>query len=147
MSTKQYPEQLALYIAGEWRGRKGRETLPVVDPATGETIGQTPVATERDIEDALAAAARTFPAWSQASAWDREAIMKKAAALIDERRDALATILTLENGKPLADAHGELDRVIETIVWCAEEGKRAYGRVLPPRSTRPPSVAPLPPAP
>lgn len=134
MSTKQYPEQLALYIAGEWRGRKGRETLPVVDPATGETIGQTPVATERDIEDALAAAARTFPAWSQASAWDREAIMKKAAALIDERRDALATILTLENGKPLADAHGELDRVIETIVWCAEEGKRAYGRVLPPRS-------------
>jgi acyl-CoA reductase-like NAD-dependent aldehyde dehydrogenase len=134
MSTTQYPERLALFVGGEWRGIEGRDTMPVINPATGDRIGLLPVATREDIDDALAAAGEAFRAWSETSAWDREAVLKKAAALIGERRAALATMLTLENGKPLADANGELDRVIETIVWCAEEGKRAYGRVMPPRA-------------
>lgn len=134
MSAAQYPQQLELYVAGEWRGTQGRETLPVVNPSTGLTLGQLPVATTGDIDDALSAAGSTFAAWAATSAWDREAILKRAAGLIDQRRDRLAVMLTLENGKPLSDAQGELDRVIETILWCAEEGKRAYGRVLPPRA-------------
>ncbi|MBP6018709.1 MAG: NAD-dependent succinate-semialdehyde dehydrogenase [Burkholderiaceae bacterium] len=133
MNTAQYPQQLELYVAGEWRGVEGRNTLAVVNPSTGQILGQLPMATAADIDDALSAADSTFAAWSATSAWAREAILKRAAGLIDQRRDRLAVMLTLENGKPLADSHGELDRVIETILWCAEEGKRAYGRVLPPR--------------
>jgi acyl-CoA reductase-like NAD-dependent aldehyde dehydrogenase len=134
MDAAVYPSALALYVAGEWRSAKGRETLPVVNPATGRELGRLPIATTTDIDDALVAARDAFGAWSQASAWQRESVLRRAAALIEERRPQLASMLTLENGKPLADSNGELDRVVETILWCAEEGKRAYGRVLPPRS-------------
>lgn len=129
-----YPQDLSLLIGGEWRGATGRDTVPVRNPATGEVIGQLPVATAQDIDDALAAADQAFRSWSQTTAWDREAILKRAAVLVEQRRNHLATVLTLENGKPLADSHGELDRVIEGIVFCAEECKRAYGRILPARS-------------
>src|SRR5439155_26342553 len=61
-------------------------------------------------------------------------VLRRAAAFVEERRPQLAAMLTLENGKPLADSNGELDRVVETILWCAEEGKRAYGRIMPPRA-------------
>lgn len=136
MSAVTYPRELVLHVAGEWRGTEGRDTLPVLNPATGQEIGRLPVATTADIDDALRCAQESFPAWSRATAWDREKILKRAAALVDGRREAIATLLTLENGKPLADSHGELDRVVETILWCAEEGKRAYGRIMPPRAHR-----------
>lgn len=136
MQIHRYLPNLSLYIAGEWIGVDGRSTLPVINPATGAELGRLPAATERDIDEALAAADDAFPTWSQTSAWERERILRRAACLIDERRDDIAVQLTLENGKPLADSQGEIDRVIETINWCAEEGKRAYGRVLPPRAQR-----------
>lgn len=129
-----YPRELSLLVGGDWRGRAGRETVAVINPATNEEIGRLPVASEQDIDDAIAAADHAFRGWSAKSAWERAAVLQRAAALVEERRDNLAVILTLENGKPLADAHGELDRVIEGIVYCAEECKRAYGRVLPPRA-------------
>jgi succinate-semialdehyde dehydrogenase/glutarate-semialdehyde dehydrogenase len=134
MRTAAYPARLSLFVGGQWRHGDGRATAPVIDPATGRELGQLPIATDADIDDALRAAQEAFPAWSATSAWHRETILRKAAALIDERRSRLAAILTLENGKPLADSNVELDRVIESIVYCAEEGKRAYGRILPPRS-------------
>jgi len=136
MSGFTYPAHVALHVAGQWRGPESRESLAVVNPATGLEIGRVTVANDQDIDEAVAAAAAAFPSWSQASAWDRERYLRKAAALIDQRRDLIAHLLTLENGKPLADSHGEIDRVVETLHWCAEEGKRAYGRVLPPRSHR-----------
>lgn len=136
MNQPTYPTQLSLHVAGQWRGAEDRDTMAVVNPATGLEIGRLPVATEADINDALQAAQAAFPGWSQASAWARDQVLKRAAALIDERRERIAVILTLENGKPLADSHAELDRVVETIAWCAEEGKRAYGRILPPRAPR-----------
>lgn len=134
MTDISYPEMLPLFIAGEWRADAGRDNLPVVNPATGRRLGAVAVATETDIDDAIAAAHAAFAGWSATSAWQRDVVLHRAAALIDKRRDHLATLLTLENGKPLADSQGELDRVIETIVFCAEEGKRAYGRVMPPRA-------------
>ena len=134
MAVQAYPEALSLYVAGQWRGAAGRDTLPVLNPANEQLLGRLPVATESDIDDALAAAESAFAAWSQTSAWERDQLLRRAAALIDARRQQLAVILTLENGKPLADSHAELDRVIEGIVFCAEEGKRAYGRILPPRA-------------
>lgn len=128
-----YPKELALLVAGEWRGVQGRDTLPVVNPANGAELARLPVAGPADVDDALEAAHQAFPAWSALTPWQREPYLQRAAALLHERRDAIAAVLTLENGKPLADSHGELDRAIETILWCAEEGKRAYGRLLPAR--------------
>lgn len=128
-----YDIELGLYINGQWRTGEGRRTIPVVNPATEEVLAQLPMATEQDIEDALISAQAGFEIWRNVSAWDRQVVLNRAADLIAERRETLAHVLTLENGKPLADARGEIDRVVETIKWCAEEGKRAYGRQLPPR--------------
>jgi succinate-semialdehyde dehydrogenase/glutarate-semialdehyde dehydrogenase len=129
-----YPRELSLLVGGDWRGTAGRETVAVLNPATNEELGRLPVASEQDIDDAIAAADQAFRGWSAKSAWERAAVLQRAAALVEERRDRLAGILTLENGKPLADAQAEFDRVIEGIVYCAEECKRAYGRILPPRA-------------
>lgn len=129
-----YPRELALFVAGEWRGAAGRDTVGVVNPASGETLARLPVATAADIDDAIAAAQAAFPVWAAQSPWQREAVLRRAAALITERRDRIAMLLTLENGKPLADSQGELDRVIETMIFCAEEGKRTYGRLMPSRA-------------
>ncbi|MDP9691339.1 UNVERIFIED_ORG: succinate-semialdehyde dehydrogenase/glutarate-semialdehyde dehydrogenase [Pseudomonas mohnii] len=128
-----YDVELGLYIDGQWRAGEGRRTLPVVNPATEEVLAHLPLASEQDIADALASAQEGFDIWRTVSAWDRQLVMNRAADLIQVRRENLAHVLTLENGKPLADARGEIDRVVETIKWCAEEGKRAYGRLLPPR--------------
>lgn len=129
-----YPTRLELYVGGEWRGVEGRSTIAIINPATEVEIGRLPVASEQDIDDALAAARSAFECWSQRSAWERAAILTRAAAIIDARRTTLAEIITLENGKPLADSNGEIDRVIEAVLYCAEECKRAYGRILPPRA-------------
>lgn len=134
MSSSGYPSTLSLFVDGEWRGTKGRNTLAVLNPATEQELGRVPVATESDIDDALQAAQAAFPSWSQTSAWERDKLLRRAAALVEERREQIVVMLTLENGKPLIDSHLELDRVVEGIVYCAEECKRAYGRILPPRA-------------
>ena len=129
-----YSEELGLYIDGTWHRRGGRDTRDVVNPATEEVLGQLPLATNGDLDQALAAAQRGFEVWRNTSPWEREAIMKRASRLLAERKRQLATVLTLENGKPLSEAAGEIDRAVETIDWCAEEGKRVYGRLHAPRS-------------
>lgn len=134
MTNENYPQHLQLHIAGEWCGTQGRETIPVVNPATEEIIGQLPAATGADIDRALQAAQSAFATWSQTSAWQRATVLHKAAQLVAERRDSIAAMLTLENGKPVADSQGEIDRVLDCIQYCAEESKRAYGRILPPRA-------------
>ncbi len=129
-----YLPWLGMLIDGEWQGGAGRETRPVINPATEETLAELPLASVQDLDRALQAAERGFATWSTVSAWERGGIMKRAAAIIDTRKREIARILTLENGKPLADSVGEMDRVIETICWCAEEGTRTYGRTMVPRS-------------
>lgn len=128
--SEAYPEQLALLIDGEWHPAAGRQTQAVVNPATEEVLAQLPLATPEDLDAVLLATQRGFEVWRAVSPRERAAIMLKAAELIAARKHRIATLLTLENGKPLGDSLGELDRVIETIVWCAEEGKRTYGRVM-----------------
>lgn len=133
MGSANYLPELQLYIAGEWVGVEDRTVITINNPANGEYLGQLPVATEQDIDRALQAAGDAFENWSQTSAWERDRVLRKAAQLLQERRDHIARVLTLENGKPLSDSQAEMDRVIEAVEWCAEEAKRAYGRVLPPR--------------
>ena len=133
MTDKTYPK-LALQIAGTWRGASDGGTIAVVNPATAETIGDLPKATIADLDEALAAADRGFSAWRKVGAFDRYKILRKAADLLRERSERIATIMTIEQGKPLAEARVETLGGADTCDWLAEEGRRNYGRVIPPRA-------------
>jgi succinate-semialdehyde dehydrogenase/glutarate-semialdehyde dehydrogenase len=122
-----------LFIGGERLSAEGRDTRPVINPATGETLAETPMASKADLDHALEAAAKGFAAWRSVSAYDRCHIMKRAADLIRERTEEIAVVLTLEQGKVLAEARAEVSTAADVIEWYGEEGKRAYGRVIPSR--------------
>lgn len=128
-----YPE-LRLIVAGKAIGISERRSLPVHDPATHEEIARVPVASGDDLQAALASAARGFARWRATSAYDRAIVLREAARLIRERVESVARILTLEQGKPLAESRLEVQAAADVIEWTAEEGRRAYGRVVPARS-------------
>ncbi len=127
--TQTYEAELAFLINGQWRKGEGRETLPVLNPATGEAIAQLPVATEADLDEALAAAQKGFELWRATDVNMRAAVLHKAAALIRERAEALSVWLTMEQGKPLAESRTEILSCATVFEFCAEEAKRSYGRV------------------
>lgn len=127
-----YPE-VRLHVAGQWRQARSGETRPIVNPATGEEIGTHPVAGIADLDEALEAADRGFKLWRGVSAFERSKVLRAAANLLRERVDEIARIMTLEQGKPIAEARGETLAGADTIDWFAEEGRRAYGRVVPAR--------------
>jgi succinate-semialdehyde dehydrogenase/glutarate-semialdehyde dehydrogenase len=124
----EYPE-LRLYIDGQWR--PSSETLPVLNPADESVIGALPVAGRNELDDALAAAARGQRIWSRTSPARRSQVILKAAALMRERVEEIARAITLEHGKPLAQARMEVERGCEFFEWDAAEGLRTYGRVIP----------------
>ncbi len=125
---------VSLFIDGGWTKAAGGRTIPVVNPATGEPIGAVAHADRSDLDRALDAAAKGFRAWRKVSAFDRSKVMRKAADLLRERVDAIAPLLTLEQGKPLPEAKGETLAGADVIDWFAEEARRAYGRVIPARA-------------
>lgn len=127
-------EQIPLFIGGVWRNTHPNQSIPVINPATEEQIGLIAKASLTDIEDAAIAAEKGFATWKQVSALERASIMHKAASLIRERAENIALVLTTEHGKPLAEAMGEVAATADTIDWHAEEGRRAYGRVIPSRA-------------
>lgn len=126
MST--YPD-LHLYIDGEWR--KTANDLPVLNPATEEVIGRLPHAEKKDLDDALEAAEKGLRVWRQVAPADRAKVLLKAAALMRERQEEIATAITAEHGKPLAQARLEVIRGCEFLEWDAGEATRTYGRVIP----------------
>lgn len=121
---------LKLYIDGQWIGGEGRDTVPVVDPATGQPMGELPSATPADLDRALQSAAAAWPGWSTTPAVERGRILRRAAELMRGRRDRIARLLTREEGKPLAEALVEVDGAAAHIEWMAEEGRRGYGRIV-----------------
>ncbi len=123
-----YPEP-KLYIDGAWRTTG--EGLPIVDPATEAVIGQVPVASAADLDDALAAATVGFEAWRRTPPRDRAALIRSAATLLRSRQDEIAQAITLEHGKPFAQARAEVIRGAEFFEWDAGEAMRTYGRVIP----------------
>ena len=125
---------LRLVIGSEAVSAEQRNSLPVHDPATGETIGRVPIATDDDLRRALESASRGFARWRAISAYDRHAILRDAAAIIRARVDAIARVMTLEQGKPLGEARLEVLATADIIEWAGEEGRRAYGRVVPARN-------------
>lgn len=132
-----YSARLGLYIGGEWLDGGGRDSHDVLNPATGEAHAGLPVATAEDLEMALRASQRGFREWRDAPPAARAAVMTKAAQLLRERADHIARIVTLEQGKPTAEAKGEIGLAAAIIDFHAGEGQRIYGRVLPrPSGTR-----------
>lgn len=128
-----YPDT-NLYIDGTWRPAEGNRTLPVLNPATEEVIGTVAHASKGDLDEALAAAERGFAAWRKVSAYERAKLMRKAADIFRSRADAIATLMTLEQGKPVGEAKMEVLAGADIIDWFAEEARRAYGRVIPARA-------------
>lgn len=131
----EYP-QLSLFIDGEWLSTAGREACDVINPATGVCLGQLPIATAADVDAALDAAQRAFPAWRATPALERSNILRRAATLIRERLDHYAWVMTSEQGKPLGEARREATVAAEMFEWAAEESRRLYGRLIPPRAPR-----------
>ena len=124
---------LHLLIDGKKLRGEGRSTLPVINPATEEVLGDLPLATSADLDRALEAAQRTWPAWRALGPQQRGRILRKAADLLRERVDDIARLATIEEGKALPEARVELNVSADIMEWYAEEGRRAYGRVLPQR--------------
>ena len=125
-----YTSDLALFIDGQWRKGEGRDHHAVINPATGETLGQLPLATTADLDEALAATARGFAVWRTTDVNKRAATLHKVAGLIRERAEAIAVLLTTEQGKPLSEARTEVLSCAAQFDYFAEEAKRSYGRVL-----------------
>ena len=125
---------VSLMIDGAWtKGANGR-TIPVINPATEEVIGQVAHAEKSDLDRALAAADKGFRQWRKVSAYERYKIMRKAADLMRQRLDEIATIMTMEQGKPLYEAKIETNLAADIIDWMAEDGRRTYGRIVPARA-------------
>ena len=126
--------ELGLFIDGAWKKNGGGKGEDVINPATEKPLAHLPHASKADLDEALESAKKGFAVWRATSAYDRCKIMHKAADLMRERHDAIAKIMVLEQGKPYAEARGEVIVSADIIDWYAEEGRRSYGRIVPGRA-------------
>lgn len=119
------------FVAGEWQAAEGGATFEVRNPATGALIGTVPAMGAAETRRAIDAANAAWPAWRKKTAKERAAILRKWHDLMVAHADDLALILTTEQGKPLAEAKGEIGYAASFLEWFAEEGKRVYGDTIP----------------
>ncbi len=131
-SDFEYPT-LAMLIDGQWITAAQRGSEQVVDPASGDILGKLPMAEPADVERALEVAERAGQKWAKETAYNRAALIRRAANLLRERCEEIAYGLTLENGKTLDEARAEINTAIDIFEWNADEGRRAYGRIVPAR--------------
>jgi succinate-semialdehyde dehydrogenase/glutarate-semialdehyde dehydrogenase len=120
------------YIGGKWENATGGATQEILNPATQEKIGTVPDMGAAETRRAIEAAKAAFPAWAAKTAKERASILRRWHDLMLANQEDLATIMTAEQGKPLAEAKGEIGYAASFIEWFAEEGKRLYGDVIPP---------------
>jgi succinate-semialdehyde dehydrogenase/glutarate-semialdehyde dehydrogenase len=126
--------ELGLFIDGSWIKDGGRKLEPVLNPSTEKTLAELPHASKADLDHALEAAIKGFAVWRAMPAYERSRIMGKAADLIRGKREQIARLMTLEQGKIIAESRLEVDAAADVIEWMGEEGRRAYGRVIPGRA-------------
>jgi succinate-semialdehyde dehydrogenase / glutarate-semialdehyde dehydrogenase len=119
------------YMAGRWYPEGSREILTVRNPATGEQIAEIPVCGAAETREAIAAAQQAFPSWRALTAAERGRRLRRWFELMLEHREDLALLMTAEQGKPLAEARGEIGYAASFLEWFAEEGKRTYGDLIP----------------
>ncbi len=127
-------ETLAMYIDGQWCQGGDGKSEDVLNPATEASLGRLPHASRADLDRALEAARKGFKLWRATNAYDRGRILKKTAEIIRQRQEQISQILTLEEGKVLAEARLEVGTTADIIEWMGEEGRRAYGRIIPGRA-------------
>ena len=120
-----------MFIDGEWVPAQDGRTLGVINPATEEVINDVAYGGRNETRQAIEAAARAMPAWMKLTSWDRAKVLKRTADLMRERIDTIARTMTMEQGKPLLEAKAEINHSADTFEWFAEEGKRAYGQIIP----------------
>jgi succinate-semialdehyde dehydrogenase/glutarate-semialdehyde dehydrogenase len=120
-----------MHIDGKWTHADDGRTLGVTNPASEEVICDIAYGGRKEARRAVEAAAKAMPGWMKLTAWDRAKVLKKTAELMRERADAIAKTLTMEQGKPLAESKAEILHSADTFEWFAEEGKRAYGQLIP----------------
>jgi succinate-semialdehyde dehydrogenase/glutarate-semialdehyde dehydrogenase len=124
-----------LYVDGEWRGSHSGSSFEVINPATGEVIGDVADGSSQDAADAVLAASVAFNGWSRLTAFERAEFLHRAYQLMMERKESLARLMSEEQGKPLKAARNEVQYAADFFLWYAEEAKRIYGDILPaPRS-------------
>ncbi len=123
-----------MFIDGAWSPSADRARIDVINPATEETIDSIPRATAGDLDRALAAADRAWRSWREVDAWSRSAVLRRAAALVRERLETIATVMTEEQGKPLAESRAEVNAAADHLDWNADEARRIYGRTVEARS-------------
>jgi succinate-semialdehyde dehydrogenase/glutarate-semialdehyde dehydrogenase len=123
--------KLELYIDGQWLNGDGSAGEDVINPATEKPLAHLPHASAADLDHALKAAKKGFAVWRATSAYDRAKIMRKAADLMRERYDTISKVLVQEEGKSYPEARAEVRTSADIIEWYAEEGRRAYGRIVP----------------
>jgi len=119
------------YVAGRWVDADSGETFPVVDPATGETVADVPRMGAAETRRAIAAAAEALPAWKHSPAKERARTLRRIADLMSDRAEELATLLVVEQGKPLAEARAEVQYALSFYEWFGEEAKRLDGTTIP----------------
>src|SRR5690606_23317908 len=127
-------ETLSLYIDGEFLSGEGRQTQEVINPATHEVLGHLPHASQADLDRALESAARAFETWRDRPPRQRSELLRKVAQLSRERAQEIGRNLTLDQAKPLAESVAEIVSCADHADWHAEECRRIYGRVIPPRN-------------
>jgi succinate-semialdehyde dehydrogenase/glutarate-semialdehyde dehydrogenase len=118
------------FIDGKWQPSEKNETYEVINPATEEVIGKASKATPADVEKALKSAEKGFAVWRNTPPWQRSYVIRKIADLMRKKSEVLAKWLTLEVGKPLAEARGEISGAVDIFEWNAEETKRIYGQTV-----------------
>lgn len=128
-----YPDT-RLFIGNAWLDSQGGGTYPIVNPATGEIIGKGAKADRHDLEAAVSNAVKGFEIWRDVSPYERSKILRRSADLLRQRQLRIARLISLEMGKPIAEAAAEVNVAADTIEWFAEEGRRTYGRIVPSRS-------------
>ncbi|WP_249554324.1 MULTISPECIES: NADP-dependent succinate-semialdehyde dehydrogenase [Shewanella] len=119
------------YINGQWCDAQSKETVVIANPATGAVIASVPVMGQVETQAAIAAAEAALPAWRALTAKERGAKLRRWFELLNENSDDLALMMTTEQGKPLAEAKGEVTYAASFIEWFAEEAKRVYGDTIP----------------
>ena len=125
-----------LLIGGAWVEAADGGRFDVTDPATGETVGSVPDAGRADVEAAIDAASAAFEPWKSLAAIERARILRRSADLMRERKDAIAAVMTAEQGKPLAEAAGEVEYAASFFEWFSGEAERLYGQIVPAQNAR-----------
>ncbi|MBN1299262.1 MAG: NAD-dependent succinate-semialdehyde dehydrogenase [Actinobacteria bacterium] len=120
----------SMLIKGQWVEAESRDILEVVNPAYGEVFAEVPKAHKEDLDKAIDAAEAALPQWSALSPFKRGALLRKASDIVLQRTGEIARLMTLEQGKPLKEAAGEVEKGAKILRYYAEEGERIYGRII-----------------